>query len=691
MKRFLTGLLIAAAGALLWAPRAVAASQITLSDITGNPGQQLTVTVGLDSDEPIAALQVLADLGDAAVAVNGTAHTTGRAATHAASCGTKDGVTTLMLYSTSMATIAAGTGAIAEFDIKLGARPVAVTPALTVKATTTAGREIVCTGRGLRVTVNGATATYPSGPAYDFGRVAIRDHYTMRVPIANTGTSPLVIDGVKFSSGDFVVDTSLPMTVLPGMSGTLIVGYNPMDRGDISATMTVESNSSLPDNTLRLLAQPFAVNEVHIGDVTGTSDTEVTVPVMVNNMDAVTGFTMEFDLPSQLEYVDGSFTLSGRADGHTVVASIVDGRLRATAFSIEDRAFTGNDGEIASFKVKLSGRNSVNLGAKRAVLSALVGGKVIDVTSATYSGRVSILYPQIYTVNTISVGRTPITDDAKTTLSITNYGTSPLTVERIVADGIELSFDRETPFEVPAGYKSVPLTVTLSGVEEGKLSGTIQIYSNDPEQRLKNIAVNAERYAPNAISLTSTTAAVSAGACAIDLEIDNYDAISGVQFDLTVPAGFEPQEVQYHARANGFTASYNRVDASTVRYFIYSLGGGAIAPGAGAVMRLPFCFPDGTASGTYRFTADKVKLSNADMVERSSMLDSASGAVELLDATPGDLNEDGAINTIDLNMMINHIVSGTLNFKFANGDMNGDNSINTIDLNILIDKIINEN
>lgn len=499
-----------AAAALIGAPQAGAANRVTVSSVAGQPGAEVSVTVSLTSDTPVAALQVSAALGDAAVAVSGTAEALGRAESHAVSCGTKDGVTTLMIYSTTMAEIAVGDGPVAEFTLRLGASPVAAGPVIEVKATDASGRELACSAGNFDVTVEGATAVYPSGPAYDYGRVAIRGSYQMSVPVTNSGTSDLVISSAAFSSDDFECASSLPMTIRPGATQPLVVAYSPEERGDISATLTVGSNSSRPDNTLRLLAQPFAVNEVHVGDVSGISDSEVTVPVSVNNMDPITGFTMEFTLPSHLEYVDGSFALSDRSADHIVAASIVDGRLRATAYSLTDTPFSGNDGMLATFRVRLSGRNSVSLSPDRAVLSALIGGKVTDVTSATYAGRVSILYPQISASGTMSLGRTPITEDAQSALKLSNYGTAPLTVERIATDGIDLQLDRELPFEIASGATE-NVGITLSGTAEGSLSGTLQIYSNDPEQRLFNVSVTADRYAPNSIRFNTITADLSTG------------------------------------------------------------------------------------------------------------------------------------------------------------------------------------
>ena len=56
--------------------------------------------------------------------------------------------------------------------------------------------------------------------------------------------------------------------------------------------------------------------------------------------------------------------------------------------------------------------------------------------------------------------------------------------------------------------------------------------------------------------------------------------------------------------------------------------------------------------------------------------------VTLLDAAAGDINLDGAVNSLDLGIMLHNYsqpVSG-----FGNGDLNGDGSVNSLDLGILL-------
>ncbi|MCH5219396.1 MAG: choice-of-anchor D domain-containing protein [Muribaculaceae bacterium] len=662
---------------------------VTLSDVQGKPEGVVDVSVSLTSEQAIYAIQVSMDLKDAAMAIIGSAQTKDRASSLSASCGTKDGITNLLIYSPNMTPINPGTGEIATFSLQLGKLPTSCIPTIKVMATDVNGNTIDCDGKGMTVQVLGATAQYLNGPVYDFGAVPINGKYEKSITVFNSGTSPLIIENIQFSQSEFICASELPLTVPSNATGIMKVAFSPTKRGDLSATMSIVCNSSIPDNILILSAQPFAVNEVHVGSVSGVSDSEVTIPITVNNMDDVTGFTFEFDLPEQLKYVDGSFELSDRKLDHSVSASMNGNRLIATAYSLTDSPFKGTDGQIASFRVKLNGRNAVNLKPAKAVLSSLIDNKVTDVTSAVYGGTVSIQYPVISTVSELTLGRTPITENAKGSFVVSNYGSAPLIIDRIVIDNLDFECNVDTPFEVePWGSKEV--TMTLSSLSEGILDGIISVYSNDPDNRLVSISVKGERYAPNSIGFKSHNATLSSGIAEFELVLDNYDTVCGLQFDVSYQPCFEPSEPIVCGKAEGFTWTANQIDTQTTRYFMYSLKGESLGSDKSVIAKIPFTFTDDVPEGRYAFIIDNVKISDSNLINRASDKSAQIFYLEVVSVISGDLNSDGVVNTVDLEMMIGYIASsGCSNINTAAADMNNDGQINSVDLEILINQISN--
>lgn len=599
-------------------PFPLLADRVTAECPGGAPGEVVAVTVSLESAAPLSALQVSIPFGEVAEVVPGTAAALGRAEGHSATAGSKaDGTATLMLYSTSMGTIPAGSGEVASFSLRLADSPATISVPVSVKATDAEGNAVPCEGATFTLTVAAPMAEYPAGAAYDFGRIPLFGDYTLTIPVRNSGTTPLIVSGASFSASVLSCATELPLIIPAGRTSDLMVTYHPVERGAASATVTIECNSAGRNNTLRILSAPFAVNELHVGDASGISDSEVIVPLTVNNMDPITGFTFEFDLPRQLEYVDGSFKLADRAAGHILSASLKGNKLHATAYSLTDTPFEGNDGVVATFRVRLSGRYNAKVAASKAVLSATVEGKVTDVISATYPGNVSISYPSISVANTVSLGRTPITETATTRLNVSNHGSAPLIIDRLAHDGIDLAIAEELPLTIDP-WQSRDINLSHEGLAEGRLSTTMQLYCNDPDQRMVPISLSGERYAPN--ELTVTTQQANEENCVLNIALDNYDAISAVQFDLEYPNSFIPGVPQGINRAEGFSITTREVAPHTLRYFCYFLDGSEISSGEGEVISIPFSFAPSIAETAYGFAVWNVKLSDASMRDRHSGL-----------------------------------------------------------------------
>ncbi|MCM1293773.1 MAG: hypothetical protein NC230_09385 [Bacteroides sp.] len=97
----------------------------TCSSGGGEPGTKATVSLKLDSDRDLTALQIsfpgLASLAELDVH---SARVMDRAAAHSITAGTRaDGSITLLIYAADLKCIATGSGEIASFDITLGSNP----------------------------------------------------------------------------------------------------------------------------------------------------------------------------------------------------------------------------------------------------------------------------------------------------------------------------------------------------------------------------------------------------------------------------------------------------------------------------------------------------------------------------------------------------------------------------------------
>ena len=338
----------------------------------------------------------------------------------------------------------------------------------------------------------------------------------------------------------------------------------------------------------------------------------------MNNMDTITGFQFDFALPKQLEYVDGSFILSDRKADHQLTVSMKDRTLRAIAFSLTDSPFSGNDGTIATFKVKLNGRYGTPLEAQKAMLTANIKDKETNVLSDKYSGYVNILSPRMSAMNNINMGRTPITQKAQASFRINNYGSASLRIERIVTSSEHLKVDNNLPLVIESG-KSIEVNIVWDGTEECDYDELLQLYTNDPDLRLHNIKITGNRYSPNYITLSS--ADVEPGdTLRIEMSLSNNDVINGLQFDLKYNKDYFEllDKNKWSERANGYSMTFRNVDKGNVRCFCYSLGGNEIAQGEGNVMTILLAVKKEATFRAYSFKVDNVLLSTPGLVNKYS-------------------------------------------------------------------------
>ncbi len=674
---------------------------VSLSSVRGAPNEEVTVSVSLQNSDAVAALQISIPLDESLTLVEGSATLGSRASAHQATVGVKDGVLNMMVYSLSMTALSGTTGEVVRFKLKLGKDPkdITLTPSKTM-LTQSNGQAISGTSQNGEVSIRTAKAQY-STMSVDFGHVPIRDTYTQTVSVTNVGNEPLTITGLSFSDVNvFSSTTSFPLTIAAGDTKELNVTYKPTERGSVERTMQVVCNNISKLNTITLKADPFAVNELHVQDAEGVSDEEATIRLAMNNMDAVTGFQFEFDLPDELRYVEGSFTLSNRKADHTLLATLNGGVLRAICYSSSNAAFTGNDGEIASFKVKLNGRNSTSLEVQKAVLTAQIKNVTTDVLSAHYGGYVNISSPYIIASSSMDFGAVSVTDVCEKTFTISNHGSAPLTVSRIVFDNENLTVKETMPLVVPAN-ESKDVTVVYGSVEQKPFDATMQIYCNDPEQRLWNVEVTGSRFAPNYITF-DVQDVLKDRDLLVKVNLDNYDVINGLQFDVKIPtvttakkkmAVYQPKAggTVLTERATGMTVDVRQLDESTVRYFCYFLGGKNIAKGTGSVMTIAFEPTDALVEGDYQLQVTNIKLGTSDLADKYAGESTLEGDFQVCDVLRGDANGDGTIDVTDIVAIANSILgrpSGS--FNVAAADVNGDSSVDVTDIVVVANIILNQ-
>ncbi len=628
---------------------------LTLSTTEGAPGDEVTVSIGLENSDAVSSLQVSIPLDENLTLVDGSGQLGSRCQGHSLTVGVKDGVLNVLIYSLSMATFSGSSGEVASFRLKLGNQPLTIPLAPTKWVLTGSnGQPLDASAANGAVTVRCAKAQY-STMEVDFGEVPIRSTYEQTVTVTNVGNADLVVTDLAFSDVNvFSSTTALPLTIAAGGSESVNITYAPVERGSISKTLKVECNSTSKLNTITLKAKPFAVNELHVQDASGISDEEVTVTMTMNNMDAISGYQVEFEMPEQLHFVDGSFALSSRKADHTSIASLSGRTLRIIVYSPTDKPLTGDDGEIGSFRVKLAGRYGTTLTPTKTVLSATINNKVENVVSDVTGGYVGISSPTISTNDNLDFGAVSVTETCEQPFTISNYGSAPLTISRIVFNNENLSVAESLPLVIQS-RESQDVTVVYSSVEQTAFEATMLLYSNDPGLRLREVTVTGSRFAPNYVSITANDV-YSDDNLQIEVSTDNYDPMTGLQFDLTYPGTyFEPFDNNYTVtdRATDMTVTMRQIDSNTLRCFCYFLTGGSVAASNGKVMTIELK-PKGETvpEGIYDVSLTNIKFGTSEMDNKYAGDETLQSTFEVKSILPGDVNGDGDVNEVDAQLIL---------------------------------------
>lgn len=658
-------------------------NKVTLSTGTATPGQEVTIEVSLANSDAVSALQLSIPLDENLTYVANSIQGTTRLSSHQVSAGVKDGELNIMIYSETMANISGNSGAIASFRLLLGDMPgnFALTPS---KLLMTDSQKNPLTGsqENGSVTVSTARAQYGS-QIITFGRVPIKGSNGRSLYISNIGNEKLTISKVTFADTEFSTTATFPIEVAAGGSTYMQIDCKPTKRGNLDSKMEVTCNGSSKQNTILLKAEPFAVNELHIDDVAGTSDDEVTINLRMNNQDPIVGFHLEFQMPDALKYVDGSFALSDRKQDHEAVVIQQNGLLRIVGYSATGKTFKNEEGLLASFRVTLSGRQGVSFCTSKAILTASLDGVPTNVLSASYSGYVNIVSPRLSANNTLDFGECSMTEAIEKTFTISNNGNADLVISKVLFDNEHLSVKEQLPLTI-SQWNSKTITVQNTDKTEGDFSSLMQIYSNDPELRMFSVQVTGKTVAPNYMTF-SVDEEATLNFVKLTVSMDNYDAIGGFQFDLVSDDGYtlDNLNVEATSRATGISMTGGQIDKKTLRV-IGVLTKGTIAKGNGKVVTFGLLPSRRLTPGTANLTIKNMKMSSTTMVNRYVGPAEQTVSFTVIDSEtllPGDINRDGTVDSQDINLLVDYIMYKKLNgLELDRLDVNKDTKVNAADI-----------
>ena len=594
---------------------AIATNTLSLSSVSGTPQTEVEVVVSLDNTDAITALEMVLPLGEHLSYVNNSATlATTRSNGHQLSAAQVGQELRIYIYSLSLNALQGNTGELLTFRLLLGNEPAdyALTP--TIVLSNAQGTSLAGSVQAGNVTIQ-APKLQIVNSQIDYGHIPIRATYTKNLQLKNVGNLPLTIENIT-TTDPLLVPQQTAFTIEVGQTTSVTIEYSPVVRGAISKEVIVQSNAINGEQVATIMADPFSVNELHVGSTSGIADSIVTIPLTMNNMEPIVAMQCAFKLPKQLEYVVNSLAVNAtRNNGHQTLSTLRDDTLFLAIFSMTNQPLHANDGEVATFQLRLNGSSGTYyLKPIDVVLSNITEENMV---SATSQGSVRINAPSIRNNASLSFGNVPITEEAYATYSVRNNGSAPLVLERATFLAEGYSVVEELPITI-ANSKSTTITVAYQPTEEGDFSTTMNLYTNDPNNRLKTVALSGHVFEPNTLTLDGQSN--QDGTYTLSVAMDNYTDIVAVQYDVhwrsdmtTAQAAFSPSE-----RMSSHNYSVTPLNDSSYRVLIYSISN-AIVGHDGILHQLIFT-PQGDVNyNNSIITIDNIILSNALGIDKSSI------------------------------------------------------------------------
>ena len=451
MRRFIILLLSAL-------PLCVSATNtLSLSSVSGHPGETLTVSVSLANEDAVTALQASIPLGAHLRYVeNSAALNIARSNGHNIVAAAVNDTLRVTVFSLTQATLNGSEGELFSFQVLLGLEPATYPLKAETVITDSNGQALECN------TVNGSlTLLSPKievvTKSLDYGHIPIRANYNKTLQVRNVGNEPLHISNVIFSASEFSVSET-EYTIAAGQTQNIVITFAPTVHGAISERVRLRSDAiNDPDvygaNVCQLIADPFSVNELRMQAASGVSDDTVTVRVRMNNMESIVGVQFSLKMPKQLEFIAGSASPLARAEGHQVLSTMSHDTLTLLLYSPANTPVSDEDGDLLSFRVRLDG-TSGNY-ALKPLKTMLINAMHQNMVSAVYNANVTIQSPTISGNASLPFGHISVDQPHTMPYAVRNTGKVPLVVDRVtfLSEGLRVV----TPLPIPSPLQS-PLT-----------------------------------------------------------------------------------------------------------------------------------------------------------------------------------------------------------------------------------------
>ena len=623
---------------------AVAGNVVSFSSAQASPSQEVEIVVSLSHEDAVSAVELNIPLGDMLRYVESSAQLNAACSDgHSLTAAEKDGILSMVVFSPSLSVLKSTSSELCRFRLKLGKEP-AEYPILPTVILSDAQ------GKALPVDVNEGVVTILApkievlDKTIDFGRVPIRGRYTQTFALRNVGTSTLTISEFLSENLDFICQPS-SMSLDAGASANVTLQYAPMQRGDVSTSLSIVSDAMNPKEAkVSLKAKPYSVNELHVmAGAEGASDTEVTIRLKMNNMEPIAAAQCQIVLPEGLKYVEGSASpgLRCATSNHQAQAVMQGNNLHLMLYSSTNSTLPEGDGELMSFKLKLSAPSGrYYLEPKEVVMS---NAGMENMTSGLSGEYVSVHSPRLQASSSLSFGNIPVTMSSTVSYEIRNDGEIPLTINKVafLSEGFEI--ENELPLHIVSGG-SASLSVRYTPSKEGSFKTSMQVYSNDPQQGMTTVSVSGNVYEPNALRVSGEN---TPNGYRFDFSLDNYTEIVAIQMNIKWLPGMNTSAdaLRLSDRLKNHAHVLTQLSEDTYQLLVYSMANTPVSGSDGVIFSLEYTAASGLSCRDTELMVSDIVLSDA--AGRNYVSEASAKAVAVFNHFPLRFEVEGQVLSED--------------------------------------------
>lgn len=587
-----------------WCASLQAVNVVAVEGAQGAPGQNTTINVSLSTDTPeIVAAEIRVPLPEEILPVEGSlVLNETRMPGYSVTADINGTDFVIVLFNTSLKPIPAGSGDALSFDLYLGDNPGNFDLTPTVKLSNGEGSALPVVSSGGILSVLAPRMELKSFDV-NFGRVPIFSEEIRRIEVSNTGTLPLALSG--YSTDVEGLTAIVPESIGKGESSIIELHYKPTVRNEgIDGKFTPTSNGVGQSKFIRIQSIPFSVNELHLSDAIGICDDEVTIEVAMNNMEPIVGIDFTIQLPEELEFVENSVEIFPRASSLLSESGIDNnGNLRIVLFGSGNQSVEGHEGSLLQFKVKLKGKDGVySICPSKCVLANASGENMF---SAVYGGSIGIKAPNLFSASNWDIGNIPIHANETFSYVMKNEGEVPLTVESVIFHDDIAECVNEFPIIIDPNMEK-HISIRFKHPELGSFQTTMNVYTNDPNNRMKQVDVRGYFYSQNEILFNGR---YDEGLFFLDASLINENEITALQLDVICPYGITTDEnlLTLSERAENHSANFTKIDDNRYRLIIFSLNNDIFIGNEGNLFSIEF---KGESPAGKQILIENIKLSS---------------------------------------------------------------------------------